>query len=128
MKIAVASDDGKTICGHLGRCAHFIVFEVEGENIKSKGTRDNIFTSHTSESCGHDHSPGESTHSHQGLVDALTDCKVVISKGMGGRIVDDLTSARITPIITAEDNAETAVQAYIKGSLKHFPGDACGCH
>ncbi len=128
MKIAVASDDGKTICGHLGRCGSFIIFEVDGENIKSKEAKKNIYTSHASESCGHDHRPGESTHSHQGLVDALAECEVVISKGMGGRIMDDLTSAGITPVITAEENAGKAVQAYIKGNLKHFPSRACGCH
>ena len=29
MKIAVASDDGKTLTGHVGRCGMFLVFEIK---------------------------------------------------------------------------------------------------
>lgn len=80
MKIAVSSDDAKTICGHLGRCTLFIVFEIEGEKIKSKEIRSNTYTSHALGDCSHEHhSPGESNHSHQSVISALRDCQVVIS-------------------------------------------------
>jgi len=35
MKIAIASDDGKTISSHFGRTKGFVIFEVEDKEIKS---------------------------------------------------------------------------------------------
>jgi len=36
MKIAIASDDGKTISSHFGRTRGFVIFEIEGKEIKKK--------------------------------------------------------------------------------------------
>ena len=127
MKIAIASDDGRTICGHLGRCASFVVFEIDDGKITSKELRRNNFTSHATGGCNHSHEPGEGNHSHDGVIGALGDCRVVISQGMGWRIAEDLEKANIKPIITTEMNAEGAVRDYLDGKLEQFPENACGC-
>jgi predicted Fe-Mo cluster-binding NifX family protein len=46
MKIAIVSDDKKTISSHLGRAKGFCIFEVEGKEIKSQQYRPNTFTGH----------------------------------------------------------------------------------
>jgi predicted Fe-Mo cluster-binding NifX family protein len=127
MRIAVASDDGRTICGHLGRCASFVVFETEDGKITSKELRNNNFTSHATGKCDHNDKPGEGAHSHGDVIGALGDCQVVISQGMGRRIAEDLEKANIKPIITTELDAEEAIRDYLDGKLAHFPENACGC-
>lgn len=127
MKIAVASDDGKRICGHLGRCASFVVFEIRDRKIASIDVRENNFTSHSTGDCAHHHEPGQSNHSHDGVIEALADCTVVISQGMGQRIAKDLENAEIEPIVTNEENAEMAVRKYLDGKLEHFSDKTCGC-
>ena len=127
MKIAIASNDGITICGHLGRCASFVVCEIEDGKIISKELRRNNVTSHAVGGCTHSHEPGEGNHSHAGVVGALGDCQVVISQGMGRRIAEDLEKADIKPIITSEMDGEKAVRDYLDKKLEHFPENACGC-
>lgn len=46
MKIAVASDDGKIISSHFGRTRGFVIFDVEGKEIKSREYLPNTFTGH----------------------------------------------------------------------------------
>lgn len=56
MKIAIPSDDGKIISSHFGRTKGFVIFEVEGKEIKSREYRLNIFTGHARglEGAGHE--------------------------------------------------------------------------
>lgn len=126
MKVAVSTDDGKTICGHLGRCASFVVFEI-GEGKITSEVRSNSFTHHATGDCAGHHEPGHGNHSHSSVIEALRDCQVVISRGMGWRIMKELENAEIKPIITSETDAERAVQDYLDGKLEHSPENACGC-
>lgn len=127
MKIAVASDDGKTVCGHLGRCSSFIIFETDDEKIQSSTIRGNSFTSHALGDCAGGHDPGESNHSHQGILSALDDCQVVLSRGMGRRVAIDLENVGIKAILTSQTDAATAVQAFLDGRLESFGDNFCGC-
>ena len=45
MRIAVSSLDGKTICGQLGSCNQFIIFEADEFGIKNRKLRDSAFLS-----------------------------------------------------------------------------------
>lgn len=126
MKIAVSTDDGTTICSHLGRCESFLVFDVEAEEIRSRELRTNSFTSHSQGHCSHDHRPGMGAHSHDGIIQGLSDCKVVISRGMGWRVAEDLREANITPVVTEVESAEVAVKAYLEGKLRISEEGICG--
>lgn len=117
MKIAVSSDDGKTVCGHFGRCNVFIVFDVVGDRIRSKEFRRNYYIHRGLGEYSSDHKPDERNLSHQEVLWILNDCHSVVSQGMGRNVIDDLKEKNIEPIITDEVNAETAVQAYIEGKL-----------
>lgn len=127
MRIAVSTTDERTACGHLGRCAAFLVFDTEEGIIKSKELRTNDRTAHALGQCSHDHAPGHGSHSHAGIIDLLSDCQTVITAGMGRRIMLDLEQAGIEAISTSESDAAAAVAAYLNGSLVHDPSGACGC-
>lgn len=120
MKIAVASDDGKTIAAHLGRCRSFLIYQIENGEIKNKSKLENEFTPHALGEC-HDETHGHTEghhHSHQPVLDALKDCQAVITGGMGWRFAEDLKARNIQPIMTVKRPADEAVEEYIKGKLK----------
>lgn len=120
MKIAIASDDEKTISSHFGRARGFVVFDIEGNEIKGREYRLNTFSGHARGS----EEEHESDH-HKAILNALNDCKVVISKGMGKRIYDDLKSIGIEVYITDETDVKRALELYINGKLVNKPNLGC---
>lgn len=133
MRIAVASDDGKNIAAHFGRCKAFVVYDVEGKEVKNRTTRANIYTSHSTEN--HDsheehrcHTPGSGQHSHGPVLAALSDCDVVISHGMGWRIAEDLRQNGIKAFVTNETVADKAVTLFLNNQLPPLEDGYCGCH
>ncbi len=119
MKIAIATNNQKTVTGHIGKCKAFMVYEIEGERILNKKFRENLFTNHRMSSHNHqDHSEGGG-HSHAHLIDGLKDCSYLISKGGGWRVVEDLKQNKIEPLFTDIESIEEAVDKFIKGELKN---------
>lgn len=130
MKIAIASDNGNDIASHFGRCNQFVIYEINGKNIQGKELRKNRFTGHSQNECHgeHDnHEPGNGIHSHDSIIAALHDCQIVISHGMGWRAAQDLQQHGIQIIVTAEQDAESAINKYLEGSLSSQPDLVCGC-
>ena len=121
MKIAIASDDGINIALHLGRTRGFIIFDVQDENITDQWYRENTFTGHARGLSGH----GHEVDRHGPILEALRDCKAVISHGMGRRIYNDLQQAGIDVFITEEINAKNAAELYIKNKLVNRPELGC---
>ncbi len=126
MKIAIASDDGKHIAQHFGRTRGFLIFDADAGKIESMDYILNTFTHHhkgNGHEHGHDHH--EHNHSHHGILSALHDCNVVISRGMGRRLLADFEEHGKDVYITDEPLAEKAVELFFKGSLTHIPGKSC---
>ena len=121
MKIAIVSDDEKTIASHFGKARGFIIFEIEDGKILSQEYRRNTFTGHARGLAG----AGHELDRHGPILTALADCKVVISHGMGRRIYDDLKQAGIEVFITDETDVAKALQLYIAGSLIDKPELGC---
>jgi predicted Fe-Mo cluster-binding NifX family protein len=121
VKIAVASDDGKTIAPHFGRTLGFVIYDTDGKAIKVNKYKPNTFTGHALglEHAGHHHDR------HSPILTALADCAVVISHGMGRRLYDDLSAAGIQAIITDQTDARGAVEAYLNGQLEDHPERGC---
>lgn len=121
MKIAIASDDKLTIAAHFGRTRGFVIYNINDQNIEEKKYRPNTFTGHAR---GLEHA-GHEVDRHGPVLNALGDCAVVISHGMGRRMYDDLKNAGIQSIITAETHIRTALDAYVKGELIDQPERGC---
>lgn len=145
MKIAVASNDGIHVTGHLGRARQFIVYTVEERKVVDREFRDNTFTNHGrsghqhhgehdhhhdhdhDHGHGHQHH-GEGGHSHNGLINGLRDCEVILFTSGGWRVVEDLKAAQIYPFMTNEPVADVAIEKYLEGTLDEAAGNTCHAH
>jgi predicted Fe-Mo cluster-binding NifX family protein len=124
MRIAVASDDGVSIAGHFGRCAGFIIFDIENEIPRKLDYLANTFGHHSHGECDHQHEGGH--HGHDAFADALQDCQVVLCRGMGRRAVMDLEARGIKAVITSQEiDAEGAVKLFVQGKLPATNDSAC---
>jgi tRNA-Thr(GGU) m(6)t(6)A37 methyltransferase TsaA len=127
MKIAVITDDGRTISQHFGRASHYLVFTVEGGQITGKDLRDKLghqqLANEPHDPSG-EHDPrghGFGAHSdakHTRMIEAITDCEVLIVRGMGRGAYFAMEQAHIRPFVTDIEAAEEAVRAYINGTLE----------
>ena len=59
-------------------------------------------------------------HTHAGMIENVTDCKVLIAGGMGYGAYESLKSYNIEPIITDVENVEEAVKLYSEGKLNNL--------
>lgn len=129
MRIAVATDDGTHIAAHTGRCAGFAIFDEANGDVVSVEVRPNTFTGHARGQCGGEsHAEGHSHHSHGSLLDALGDCAVLISHGMGPRLYQDLQAHGIGAVICRETEAQTAARKFARGELTTVEGSPCPGH
>lgn len=130
MKIAVPSDDGKSIASHTGRAQGFIIYHSESDKVTRMEYKRNQFTGHalglhpqneTEEHHSHN-------HSHAPLLDALNGCKIVIANGMGPRLITDFANRGIQAVFTRESDADKAVDLFISGKLEAGVSSACDSH
>jgi predicted Fe-Mo cluster-binding NifX family protein len=129
MRIAIAADDGEHVAAHTGRCRGFVIFEVAGQEATRVEYRPNAFTAHARGECHEDHTPSEpSSHgSHGPLVDALNDCRVLVTRGLGLRLVADLAARQIDAYVCVNDRVDEAAALYAQGRLPRAAGRTCGC-
>ena len=130
MKIAVASDNGSDVALHTGRCQGFVIYEVNGSAATRLEHRANTFTAHALGQCdGHGHEEGASHHSHGPLLAALSDCSVLVTRGLGPRLVADLAARGIDVYLCPVENADEAASLYAQGILPRArAGGGCCCH
>ncbi len=110
MKIAVVTDDQITISAHFGRAPYYQVFTIESGQIVAKETRTKAYHGQAGEQELH-------THQHGGMIDPISDCQVMLGRGMGTGAYNALTGAGIHPIITDIAEIEAALKAYLAGNL-----------
>jgi len=104
MKIAVTSQNRKTITGHAGKCRKFWVYEVKGSEVNSKNLLELPI----------EQSFHESNHAGP---HALDDVNVLICGGMGSGLQNRLKQKGIIAVATAETEPDRAVLAWLDGSL-----------
>ena len=127
MKIAIVSDDEKTISQHFGRAEKYIVVSYEQEKIierKSLPKPDFCHSSHRHHrrnTHNKDHRGNgfgrRAKDSHEQLFDTIKDCDVLVSRGMGQGAYLDLQQLGIKPIITDIEDIDLAIQAVMDDSI-----------
>lgn len=128
MKIAIPSDEGTYLSQHFGRTLGFQIFTITDGGISAQEYRQNTFTGHaTGQHTEHQHHGEHAMHSHNGILNALFDCEVVIAGGMGRRLFDDLTDAGKRIYITTQLETRRAVELFLADELKSDKG-ACNHH
>lgn len=131
MKIAVASDDGVNVAQHTGRCRGFVVYSIADQQATRAEYRENQYTAHALGQCNgdHEHAEGQSHHSHGPLVSALADCAVLVTRGLGPRLIVDLAARGVEAYLCSVETADEAAAQYAKGMLPRATGHGgCCCH
>ena len=126
-KIAVISDDGKTISQHFGRAPYYVVVTLEGNTIVSKEQRAKAGHHSFGEQAEEHPAPGVphgfdagSQAKHAVMAQPLGDCKVLLAGGMGRGAYESLKSAGIESVITDVADIDTAVRLYNEGKLPNL--------
>ena len=123
MKIAVITDDAKTISAHFGHAQYYLVFSVENGKIAGQELRLKANDGH---SMGKEHVIAQSklhfsTVTHTSMMGTIIDCDVLLARGMDRAAYDDLRIRNIRPIITAIRDVQTAVDAFLTGNIIDYP-------
>ena len=128
MKIAVITDDGKTISQHFGRARQYLVVTVEGGRILGQELRDKVghhtFAPHQPASDPHAGPHGfdpVSRNRHAQMLGTIQDCQAVLAGGMGLGMQQNLEEVGIRPVLTDLQDIQEAVQAFIDGRLTQRP-------
>jgi predicted Fe-Mo cluster-binding NifX family protein len=128
-KVAIATNDLRSVTGHLGRCRSFIVVTIEDGKVITTEVRQNTFTHHQMAHEHHEHhGHGEGHHSHEGLINGLRDCKFIVSQGGGWRIVEDLKIHNISTLFTDVDLIDEVISKLISGELENQEDLTCRDH
>ena len=128
MKIAAITEDGKTISHHFGRAPYFLVVTVENNKILNTELREKPGHLHFHKE-EHDHRTHSGGHHgvgpvaderHTQMAEAITDCQVVLCRGMGMGAYDSMRSHGIEPIVTDIVEIDQSVEAYLNGEIHNF--------
>jgi predicted Fe-Mo cluster-binding NifX family protein len=137
MKIAAATDDGKTISAHFGRAINYLVLFVEDGRITGRELRDKANHrdfhqeglgqhEHEIQPSGYKHAPGRghgqhSAEKHRRMFETIQDCQIVLARGMGQGAYTGLEQMGIRPILTDIKEIEEAAQAVLDGTIENMP-------
>jgi predicted Fe-Mo cluster-binding NifX family protein len=111
MHIAVASRDGKSIAGHIGKCADWIVFEVtEGDSPDTDYIVSEVERIKLPKELVFHHYKDDGPH-------PLKSCKAVIGASAGESFVNKMKRRGIDAVLTAEPNPAQAVVDYVRDNV-----------
>ena len=123
MKIAIITDDGKSISQHFGRATHYMVLTIEEGKIINRELREkmghNQFSGESHEEHhGESHGMDEAHHDrHAQMAGSISDCEAVICGGMGMGAYQSMLRLNIKPVVTDLQDIETIAQSYIAGNM-----------
>ncbi len=140
MKVAFVTDDGKIISEHFGRARYFQVITIEDGQVINREMREKPFHHigdedarqyDTGEQAAHvEHLPQQQEHHHgmgpgagarrKEMTDVISDCTVVVSRGLGRPMYEGLQAANIRPIVTDMPNIDEALQMFVEGTLTNI--------
>lgn len=120
MKIAVVSENGKTVSQHFGRATHYVIVNTDGSRILGKESRlkaghHDFAVEERGCSCGAHVDESSIYDRHRPMVLNILDCDVLLAGGMGWGAYEGLKSRGIKAILT--DIIEEAVRLYLGGNL-----------
>ncbi len=118
MKVAVPTDDKKSIAKFTGRATYFQIYEIEGEKIEPVMTIENQHHhEHGSHEHHHEHHHHHGQHAHHGHshareVAAMKDAEVLICSHMGKHFEQALKAYDIGIFLTKTTDIHKAIEEY----------------
>ncbi len=127
MKIAAVSDDGFNISEHFGKAPYYVVLTVENGVIVDKEKRPktghHTFAAHKHPKLAagerHGYDAGSQSR-HSDMADTISDCQILLTRGMGWGAYEAMKNYNIEPIVTDINNVYQAVFKYMKGKLPNL--------
>jgi len=125
VKIAAVSDDGQTISMHFGRAKFYVVLTIEDGKIVAREQREKMAHHHSAnephqlhegKEVPHGFSPAEQDRHFQ-MAEAIKDCQMLLTRGMGGGAYFSLEKVGIQPIITTIASIDEAALEAAKGTI-----------
>lgn len=128
IRIAAVTDDGTTISAHFGRARYYEVVTVQDGKVANRERREkaghHVFAAHES-SEPHGHGPHgfgpDSERKHSQMTDTISDCDMLLARGMGMGAHTHLATRGITPILTTLRTIDEGVAAVIGGTIADHP-------
>ncbi len=132
MKIAIVTDDERTISQHFGRAPYYLVITIEDGHIVNRELREKPgHAQFANEPHGNDQEPrshgrghgfGPASQSrHARMADVISDCQAVLCGGMGAGAYENMRARGIQPIVTDITSIDEAVTAYVEGRIVDRP-------
>jgi predicted Fe-Mo cluster-binding NifX family protein len=115
-KIAVPTDDGEYISHHFGQARYFRVITLEDAQVNHSELREKVSHQHG------DHAHPAGVHPGQQMIEAISDCQVLVCGGMGTPAYNRAVAAGLKVILTRQVSVDDAIQAYLSGTLADEPG------
>jgi predicted Fe-Mo cluster-binding NifX family protein len=124
MKIAVITDNGKTISQHFGRAQYYLIATVENGQIVNRELREKLGHAHFANEPHEPEIPGQphgfspaSQDRHARMAQTINDCEVLLCRGMGMGAYEGVKMLGIRPIVTDIAAIDEAIKAYIEGHI-----------
>ena len=123
MKIAIVTEDGRTVSRHFGRAPYYAVLTVENNVIVGRELRQKISPHlaglQVEEHAGtgpHGTDPAAQSR-HDQMAESIADCAVMIAGGMGQGAYDRLATLGLRPMVTDITDVDAAALACARGEL-----------
>jgi predicted Fe-Mo cluster-binding NifX family protein len=124
MKIAFATDDGRTISSHFGRASHYMVITIENGQLTRHEMRDKLGHNHFANEPHQSHAENQphgfdsaSQNRHVQMAEGIRDCEVMVCKGMGRGAYESMRTMNIRPLVTDINDVDEAAIAYANGQI-----------
>ena len=116
MKIAIVTDDHKTISAHFGRSQFYEIFTIEAGRVTARESLARTNPQVITVGGGHE-AEGGHHHDHNAMIAPISDCQVLLTRGMGMGAHASLKAHGVQPVITDIHEMQAAVEAYLAGTL-----------
>lgn len=122
VKIAAITEDGETISWHFGRALYYAVLTVEEGQVVKQELRDKLghreFGGQEAHKEGERHGYGpDAGDRHSRMAAAISDCELLLCRGMGWGAYEAMRQYDIRPIVTDIAEIDAAVRAYLDGEI-----------
>jgi len=149
VKIAIVTNDSRSISAHFGRARRYLVLTVEQGAVVAREEREKPAHSHSHHHHDHDQHDGHDHDQHDGhdheplgvsialtatapdpatidpghntAAELIADCTVVLSRGMGKGMYANLERTGVRPVLTTIVLIDEAVAAFLAGTLEEHP-------
>ena len=116
MKIAMPTDDRKTLAAHFGRAAEFAVYETAGADAKLLEFRPNVHA-HAAGPPGQGAGRGQGAGGGHDFEQGLAGVETLICRGMGRRAEEACAAMGTRVVFTNENDLDDTAKKFARGEL-----------